>query len=811
MTEGRFALIIANDQFGDPGLQNLVGPSQDAKELADVLSDRALGGFQVVPPLVNESSPKVSLAIYDFFRERKTGDVALLYFSGHGLLDDDGHLYFATADTRLREGKKPVPPTALSSLNVHEYVRQSSARRKLLLLDCCYSGAFAQAMGLRLKGEQGINLRQHFEGKGYLVLASSNPRQYSLDGSAKESGDAPSLFTRTLVEGLKTGDADEDKDGWFSFDEVGRYVSDRVRAEALEQQPTKFGYVEGALYFGKNPRVKPAELPDELQSSVDDRRHWVRLGVVQELNSLLFGRHKGMSLAAHQALAKLRDDYDLRVRNAAEECLSAYTQSGPPREEHTDSAAASRGRGLEVMPENAKQKPTRPEDAGPAATLEQKEEAANRPVVSVVMPGVGESITTNTLTKWLKKSGEHVERDEPLFEISNDKVDAEIPSPVSGVLAMILVKEGETVRVDSVVGVIDPETAPFGAPEEKSADKGETERMEGEKVQARSSEAEACRKLGRELYEQKNLDGAIALYRKALQLQANDIDACLLLASALGEKGDLDGAAGQYRQALQKNPRDAETRCQLALVLKQKGELEGAIQEYREVLRLQPDDSRIHLALASTLEQKGDRDGAVAEYREALRLGPPNAVKTHRNLARVLWNKGDLEGAISEYREALRLKPESAPLHHALGQVFENAGYDERAINEYREALRLSPQFFDPYRSLGQLFEARAEWNEAISVYKEATYRSEVGRSARGETECSVGRLLEQKGDLEGAKTAYRAAADLGDTNAEWRLRKLEGKKPVEQDDFRLRSDVGNDDATAFLGRFGLRLPGNKE
>src|SRR5262249_49189840 len=154
----------------------------------------------------------------------------------------------------------------------------------------------------------------------------------------------------------------------------------------------------------------------------------------------------------------------------------------------------------------------------------------------------------------------------------------------------------------------------------------------------------------------------------------------------------------------------------------------------------------------------------------------------------------------------LRLKPESAPLHHELGEVLENAGYDERAINEYREALRLSPQFFDPYRSLGQLFEARAEWNEAISVYREATYRSAVGKSARGEAGCSVGRLLEQKGDLEGAKTAYRAAADLGDTSAKWRLRKLEGKKP-EQDDFRINVD----DATPFLGRFGLRLPGNKE
>src|SRR5438445_13193695 len=76
----------------------------------------------------------------------------------------------------------------------------------------------------------------------------------------------------------------------------------------------------------------------------------------------------------------------------------------------------------------------------------------------VVMPQMGESIAEGTITKWLKKVGERVERDEPLFEISTDKVDAEIPSPTSGVLTKILVKENETVEVNAVVAEIDGET-----------------------------------------------------------------------------------------------------------------------------------------------------------------------------------------------------------------------------------------------------------------------------------------------------------------------------------------------------------------
>src|SRR5687768_15456797 len=72
----------------------------------------------------------------------------------------------------------------------------------------------------------------------------------------------------------------------------------------------------------------------------------------------------------------------------------------------------------------------------------------------VVMPQMGESIAEGTIVRWIKKVGDSVDRDEPLFEISTDKVDAEIPSPAAGVLTAIQVKEGETVPVNSVVATI---------------------------------------------------------------------------------------------------------------------------------------------------------------------------------------------------------------------------------------------------------------------------------------------------------------------------------------------------------------------
>jgi pyruvate dehydrogenase E2 component (dihydrolipoamide acetyltransferase) len=86
--------------------------------------------------------------------------------------------------------------------------------------------------------------------------------------------------------------------------------------------------------------------------------------------------------------------------------------------------------------------------------------------VDIIMPQMGESIAEGTLSKWLKKVGDEVKRDEPIFEISTDKVDAEIPAPAAGVLAEIIVKEGETVAVQTVVARLETEKgASIAAPE----------------------------------------------------------------------------------------------------------------------------------------------------------------------------------------------------------------------------------------------------------------------------------------------------------------------------------------------------------
>src|SRR5687768_6328432 len=113
---------------------------------------------------------------------------------------------------------------------------------------------------------------------------------------------------------------------------------------------------------------------------------------------------------------------------------------------------------------------TRGRDRAAAAARERSQGSNGEELVvarvDVIMPQMGESIAEGTLSKWLKKVGDELKRDEPIFEISTDKVDAEIPAPSAGVLAEILVTEGQTVPVQTVVARIETEK---GAAIEKPA------------------------------------------------------------------------------------------------------------------------------------------------------------------------------------------------------------------------------------------------------------------------------------------------------------------------------------------------------
>src|SRR6185295_4278352 len=128
-------------------------------------------------------------------------------FSGHGVKDEEGRLYFATVDTKLNRGRLKRS-TAVESGFVKDAMGRCHSRRQVLLLDCCYSGAFAE--GMLAKGGGGVDTKERFAGKGRMVLAASDAMQYSFEagqGEIKGEG-VRSYFTSAFVRGLATGEAD---------------------------------------------------------------------------------------------------------------------------------------------------------------------------------------------------------------------------------------------------------------------------------------------------------------------------------------------------------------------------------------------------------------------------------------------------------------------------------------------------------------------------------------------------------------------------------------------------------------------------
>ena len=324
----RSALIIAGDDYTDPGLRRLRAPAADAQALAQVLEHPGIGGFQV-RTLLNQPSHEVNLAVEEFFADRRPDDLLLLHVSCHGVKDEDGELYFAATNTRLRR----LGSTAVAAEFVNRRMSRSRSRRVVLLLDCCYAGAFER--GMTARAGSGVGIEEQFGGRGRAVITASSAMEYAFEGDqlADTTELSPSVFTSALVEGLETGEADRDQDGLVGLDELYDYIYDKVRAATPNQTPGKWAYgVQGDLYIARRARpvTTPAPLPPELQQAVDHPLTAVRAGAVQELARLLESSHAGLALAARLTLERLGNDDSRIVSAAATAALGAPAQPAAP-------------------------------------------------------------------------------------------------------------------------------------------------------------------------------------------------------------------------------------------------------------------------------------------------------------------------------------------------------------------------------------------------------------------------------------------------------------------------------------------------
>jgi hypothetical protein len=246
MADGRFALIVACSRYTDATLTQLQAPEYDAGSLARVLSEPAVGDFEV-RTLIDRPAVDAMQELESFFDARRRDDLLFLYFSGHGILDQSARLYFATIDTRVDRPRSTAIPAAF----VNELMSECWSRRQVLVLDCCNSGSFAR--GTKAGGN--IGTRDRFEGRGRVVITASDALQYAYESGQIEGEGVSSVFTEALVDGLKTGGADLDSDGYVTPDELYDYVYGRVVDASPRQRPGKWSFgVEGRIFIARTTR-----------------------------------------------------------------------------------------------------------------------------------------------------------------------------------------------------------------------------------------------------------------------------------------------------------------------------------------------------------------------------------------------------------------------------------------------------------------------------------------------------------------------------------------------------------------------------
>ncbi|WP_243788982.1 caspase, EACC1-associated type [Saccharopolyspora gloriosae] len=328
MTGKGRALLIATDGYSDGTFRQLRAPRADAEALAAVLADPAVGGYEV-ETLHNPPAHEANLAIEDLFAAAWLDDLVLLYISGHGVRDDFGQLHLAMTNSRHDR----LNATAVSAQFVRNQMDTTRSRRVVVVLDCCFAGAFPP--GSTHRAGESVGVLSQLGGRGSAVMTSSSALEYSFEsgrsaGSTVVGTASPSVFTGALIEGLRTGGADRNGDGLIDVDELYDFIYEHVEAAGRPQTPGLDSQFQGRLIVAAS--AVAADLPPEFALALRSPLPAVRLAAVDELSERLTSDGADSAEAVRTALERLAKDDTDSVAIAARAALESTGATSRPGE-----------------------------------------------------------------------------------------------------------------------------------------------------------------------------------------------------------------------------------------------------------------------------------------------------------------------------------------------------------------------------------------------------------------------------------------------------------------------------------------------
>ncbi|MCH9699361.1 MAG: SUMF1/EgtB/PvdO family nonheme iron enzyme [Gammaproteobacteria bacterium] len=278
----KFALLIGNSQYADNSkLAPLNASIHDIGALEGVLQHPEICGFDDVKLLPNPSLKESLREISKLFADKSKDDLLLFYFSGHGVKDHAGDLFFAIQDTEwgLYDG------TAIPAAQLKIMGNKSASQRQVWILDCCHGGAITKGF----KGVEQFISEDLFDvnGFGREIITATDSLEYAKDGDASSENAQLSLFTRCLVDGLETGDAAPAESETITVEDLYQYAHRRVKAEQPGMTPRHWrDRGAGKIHLAKNPQPV-FTLPDDLMKDLIDANWRTRIGALHELEVML--------------------------------------------------------------------------------------------------------------------------------------------------------------------------------------------------------------------------------------------------------------------------------------------------------------------------------------------------------------------------------------------------------------------------------------------------------------------------------------------------------------------------------------------
>ncbi|QLE51464.1 Clp protease [Nostoc sp. C057] len=312
----KLALLIGISDY-QPGLNALPGAVQDIKAMQRVLQHSEMGGFADADITVLENPPRQVMeeAIETLFSGRQKDDLVLLYFSGHGVKDEAGRLSLTNSQTRKNLKGELIQTTATTATLIHGMMEKSRSRRQVIILDCCFSGAFAE--GMKAKDDNSVDIKNQLGGEGRAVLTSSTSTQYSFE----QVGSDLSVYTRYIVEGIEKGAADTDNDGMISVDELHEYARKKVQEAAPAMKPEIYAVREGFKI-----KLAKAPLGDPQLEYRKEVERWARDGKISSVGRRILKRRQS-ELGLSIEIATQIEDEVLEPYRKYQENLKEYEEA----------------------------------------------------------------------------------------------------------------------------------------------------------------------------------------------------------------------------------------------------------------------------------------------------------------------------------------------------------------------------------------------------------------------------------------------------------------------------------------------------